>query len=228
MTNRTDLPRTGLPAWIHWPVVAVVLPFRLAWELLAAIGRGVRRWVVRPLAWLWDRLVVRPLAWLWHHLVVRPSAWLWRHVLAPAAAWIWRHLIVRPLAWLFSVTVPLWRALGRALAWAGRGVVAVLSALHRWVLAPAWHGAGRVLRMLYRWVLRPAGLAIAWVWNHTVVPVARLVAWVWNHTVVPVARLIAWIWGHTVTPVARWVRDAVLRPAAAATRAVLAAVGLHR
>jgi hypothetical protein len=175
--------------------------------------------------------VARPAAWLWRHLVARPAAWLWRHVLVPAAVWAARGvrwLLVTPLAWLFSVTVPLWRALGRALAWTGRALLAVLTATHRWVLAPAWRGAGWVLRMLYRLLLRPAGLAVAWVWRHTVVPAARLVAWVWAHTVVPAARLVAWVWGHTVTPVARWVRDTVLRPTAVATRAVLAAVGLRR
>jgi hypothetical protein len=207
------------PPWIHWPVrvlaVVVVLPIRVAWELLKVVGGFLERYVGRPLAWLWRRLVVVPLSRLAHRLVVVPLRWLARWVWAHRAflvrplVFMVRYLVVVPVAWFFTVTGPMWEALGRGLAWTLEALVAVLSATgrvaYRWVLRPGWLGAGRVLRQLYRWVLRPIGLAIAWVWRWTVVPAWRVVA-----------------------GAGRWVRDAVVRPSAGMARAVLVSVGLRR
>jgi hypothetical protein len=219
------------PAWIHWPIrvlaVVFVLPFRLLWELFRLIGRFLARYVGRPLAWLWHYAVAVPAAFLWRYLVVVPAAWLWQRALRPAlewlarwlivvpAQWLWRHrrqllrpfalvlhyLLVVSIAWLWAVTAPLWRGLGRGLWWVltglGRGIAAVLTA--------GWRGAGWLLCQLYRWVLRPAGLAIAWCWRRTVVPVWR-----------------------ALTAAGRRVHASILRPGADAARAVLVSVGVRR
>src|SRR4051794_2723723 len=101
------------PACIQWPVrvlaVIVVLPFRLAWELLTAVGRFLERYVGGPLAWLWQRLVVVPLTFLWHWLVVVPATWLWRWAVVVPATWLWRWAVVVPLSWLahWLLVVPL-------------------------------------------------------------------------------------------------------------------------
>ncbi|AGZ43871.1 hypothetical protein [Actinoplanes friuliensis] len=226
--NETPTP----PAWIHWPIrvlaVIFVLPFRLLWELLVVIGRFLARYVGRPLAWLFHHAVVVPVAWVWHYVVVVPISWLWRHLvvvplewlahrlLVVPGRWLWarrrwalrpfgllvRYLLVIPVVWFFTVTEPLWTALGQALVWTftmiGRGIDAVAVLAYRWVLHPGWIGAGWVLRQAYRWLLRPVGLAIAWVWRHTVVPAYRM-----------------------ISASGRWVREAVLRP-------VLVSVGLRR
>ncbi|MFG1806083.1 hypothetical protein ACGFMP_06395, partial [Streptomyces sp. NPDC049040] len=75
---------------------AVVLPIRLLWDLLAAIGRAFRT----ALLWVWRRVLVPPLAFAWRYLFVWPVAALWRHVVVPAGralAWGWRVLVVVPL-----------------------------------------------------------------------------------------------------------------------------------
>lgn len=196
------------PPWIQWPVrvvaVVVVLPFRVAWELLKVVGGFLERYVGRPLAWLWRRLVVVPLSRLAHWLVVVPLRWLarwvWTHraFLVRPLVFLVRYLVVVPVAWFFTVTGPVWEALGRGLAW-------TVESLYRWILLPGWLGTGWVLRQLYRWLFRPIGLAIAWAWGWTVVPAWRVVA-----------------------GAGRWVRDTVVRPGAGMARAVLVSVGLRR
>ncbi|MGA5300371.1 hypothetical protein ACPCHT_10605 [Nucisporomicrobium flavum] len=208
------------PAWIDWPVrvlaVIFVLPFRLLWELLGVIGRFLARWVGRPLAWLGHHLIVVPVSFLWHYLVAVPGRWLWRWlVVVPVnwlGRWLWqrrwivvrplaflvRYLLVIPVGWLLAVVTPV-------LVVIGNGIAAVARGFARLVLVPGWRGAGWVLWQVYRWLLRPVGLAVRWVWRHTVVPVYR-----------------------TVAAAGRWVQDAVLRPAAEMGRAVLVSVGLRR
>ena len=80
--------------------------------------------------------------------------------------------------------------------------------LVRWVLIPGWHGAGWILAQVYRWLLRPVGRAFVWVW--------RSLVWLWRVTVLPGWRLAA--------AGGRWVRQSVLRPAAAAARSMAGAV----
>ncbi|MEV4639686.1 hypothetical protein AB0J80_20245 [Actinoplanes sp. NPDC049548] len=219
------------PPWVQWPVrvfaVVVVLPLRLAWELLSAVGRFLERWVGRPLAWLWHRAVMIPLSFLWRRLVVVPLSFLWRwSVVVPFSllgrwfwahrrflsrpfVWLLRYLVVVPVVWFFSVTAPVWQAVGRAVAWTLETLVSVITAVarvaYRWFLLPGWRGAGWLLRQLYRWILRPAGLVIAGVWRWTVVPAWRVAA-----------------------GAGRWVRDTVVRPGAGMARAVLVSVGLLR
>ncbi|MFG2096400.1 hypothetical protein ACGFN2_22860, partial [Streptomyces sp. NPDC048612] len=76
-------------------VLVLVVPVRLVWDALAALGRAVHRSVLRPvgrgLAWLGHTLVVVPVAWAWRTLVVAPAVWFGRYVLAPVG---------RGIAWL--------------------------------------------------------------------------------------------------------------------------------
>ncbi|WP_446219317.1 hypothetical protein [Micromonospora sp. IBHARD004] len=77
-------------------------------------------------------------------------------------------------------------------------------------------------------LLRPAGLALRWLWRHTVVPLGRAVRATWRHTAVPLARAVRAGWRATVGPTRRWVRRAVLDPVRLASREVLTALGLRR
>ncbi len=101
--------------------LVVVLPVRLAWELLAAIGRGLHRWVFAPTIRFVDRWLLRPLGWLLRHLIWVPLLWA-----ARAASWLWRTLVWLPLAWLGDGVAWLWRtALWPPLRWCGRRLARV-------------------------------------------------------------------------------------------------------
>ncbi|MBT0769731.1 hypothetical protein KIH74_12405 [Kineosporia sp. J2-2] len=225
---------TGSDPYVPWPVrvlaVVLVLPFRLAWELLALAGRVLVDFVLVPLARLFEMLIVRPLRFLWRYLVVLPLGWVWNRLLRPLLRFFWRYLLVIPLTWLadqisrvvrwfgrmimavLRATAPFWKLLGRLfLVFVVDPLVWLLRCLHRYVLRPGWEGAGWVLHQLYRWTLRPLGralgLALGWLWRHTVVPLARAAAWFWRHTVVAAVhaagRVCRWTWQHTVAPVGR-------------------------
>ncbi|WP_406076870.1 hypothetical protein [Micromonospora sp. NBC_00858] len=218
-------PAADPPAAAELPLVAavargvalvVVLPVRLLWELIAATGRllyryllgptgrFLRRWLLAPLAWALHRLLWVPLVWVARTFVWLPLVWLghvmaWvaRVVLRPplvlfgrALVWLVEHLVVRPLRWLGTVLAP-----------AGRLVVAAV--------VGAWRVAGWLLRLLYR-------------------PLLRGLRWAWSAIVVPVARGVGAAWRATVSPVARWIRRSVLDPARLASREVLTALGLRR
>ncbi|MFE1175909.1 hypothetical protein ACFW5B_26505, partial [Streptomyces sp. NPDC058773] len=80
-------------------VLVLVVPVRLVWDALAALGRALHRTVLRPfgrgLAWLWHTLVVLPVAWAWRTLVVAPLRFLRQYVLTPLGrgiAWLLRGL----------------------------------------------------------------------------------------------------------------------------------------
>ncbi|MGA4949734.1 hypothetical protein ACPCTJ_15695, partial [Streptomyces lydicamycinicus] len=91
-------------------VLVLVVPVRLVWDALAALGRAVHRTALRPLgrglAWLWHTLVVIPVAWTWRTLVVAPLGWFRRSVLTPVG---------RGIAWLV-------RGLGVGLLWLGKAL----------------------------------------------------------------------------------------------------------
>jgi hypothetical protein len=88
------------PGCLTIPVLVVVVPLRLLWELLALIGRLLDACVLRPIRWVLHNAVVRPLRWLLINLVLRPAAWLLR------------LLIVQPLRWLArTVLAPIGRLL---------------------------------------------------------------------------------------------------------------------
>lgn len=193
-----------IPDWIRWPVrllaLIFVLPVRLGWAALVAVGRFGYRYLLRPIGWLLDRAIWRPLRWLFLNLLWRPLGWLGH------------YLLVVPVRWLFRVCRPGLRVVGRALVavarWIGRGLQAgwrvvgpgvVLVGRVLWAaLVWSWRVVGAVLGFLYRLFVRPIGLAVAWLWR------------------------------VTIAPAGRWVRDVVWRPLADATRDVLVALGLRR
>ena len=219
------------PGWITWPArvlaAVVVVPARLAWEVLRACGRFLHRYLLAPIGWLLTVAVWRPLAFLAYHLVVIPARAFGHFVLRPLGValrwffwlplvWLAVHLLVLPLRFLAAALAPVWSWLGRAARGLWRCAEAVAAWAYRWLFRPiglaaawAWQLSTAVLaavaRFFYRYLLRPVGLTITWTWRHTVVAPAR---WV-NRT----------LW----TPIRRFVRDSVLRPAAATTRAVLSA-----
>ncbi|GGU33841.1 hypothetical protein [Streptomyces daghestanicus] len=205
---------------------------------------GLWRYVVVPLAkaagWLGLLLVVRPVRWV-YRWVLSPAghalAWCWARLVVPvgdalwaAGTWLARYLLVRPLQWAYRwVLTPVGHALawcGRGVAWCVRTVVAGIAwavswvvrvllvwpalALWRWVLAPV----GRVLAV----VGREAGDALGHAWRiagRISLAVGRflgtLLRWIFVEPV-------RWVYRTVLTPVGHVVRDAVLRPAAAAAR----------
>jgi hypothetical protein len=208
-----------LPVVLFWRY-AVVLPFGLLWEALRVLGRFLEQYVARPLVWLWQNAVVVPVVWLWRNAVVLPVVMFWRYavvlpitylVIGPltwlwprfvrALRWLGHWLIEVPWAWFARVIARLWRPLERALITLERGIELVLQGLFRWVLLPGWHGAGWILAQVYQWVLRPVGLAVAWGWRRTVLPLWRMAA-----------------------AGGRWTRELVLRPASAVVTSVLATI----
>ena len=221
-----DVPE--LAPWLRWPVwvtaAVVVLPVRLLWEALLVLGRLLERYVGRPLLWLWHNVVVVPVLLFWRYLVVLPVVLFWRyavvlpiryllhHLVIGLLTWLWPRfvrvlrwlghwLIEVPWAWFAPVIARLWRPLERALITLERGIELVLRGLLRRVLLPGWHGAGWILAQVYRWVLRPVGLAVAWGWRRTVLPLWRMAA-----------------------AGGRWTRESVLRPASAVVTSVLATI----
>src|SRR5437899_978301 len=76
--------------------LVIVLPVRLLWDALAAVGRALERYVLAPFG--------RGLAWLGRWLVVVPAVALWRYVLSPVG---------RGIGWVL-------RMLGLGLVWLGR------------------------------------------------------------------------------------------------------------
>lgn len=210
----------------------MVLPFRLLWEAAKLIGRFLQRYVVAPLTWLWRHLVVVPVLWLsrliwsgltvlggWVWTAVRivigvPLTWLWRELLRPALRALWRY-VLRPVfvGVVLGITFLIERVLAPAVRFVYDWLLAPIGRAILWFLRAGWAGTSWLGRQFYRFVLRPFGIAVAWVWRYTFGALFRG---------------IAWVWGVTVTPAARWVRDEILRPAAAAARSVLVAFGLRR
>ncbi|MET7402815.1 hypothetical protein ABZS66_55980 [Dactylosporangium sp. NPDC005572] len=217
-----------LPAWLAWPIravaVVVVVPFKLAWDLLVLVGGWIWRYIGKPVGWFLHYCILRPVAYAFYYVVWVPLHWLVVNVLWRPLAWLGRHVLLPLLTALWHGLValkPVWVFLGRVLLEAARGV--------------AW-----ALRLLYRYVLTPLGKALyyalvvplVFVWQWVVVPVARAVAWAWNHSVVLLWRYlvvipIRWTWRTLVVPPAKWVHAAILHPTAEATRRVLAAIGLR-
>jgi hypothetical protein len=207
-----------LAAAIRLPVrvvaFVVVLPLRLLWDLLAAVGRAGRTGFL----WVWRNVLAPPLAFVWRYLVVWPLATLYRYVLVPlgkALAFLWRYLVVWPLAALWRyVLAPIGRVLilpvARAL------VTAAAFLVHYLLVVP--------LGFLWRYVLVPVarevGAALALAWRGTAYvsrAVGRAIGWVFR---VLVAVPVAFVWNLTLGPVLRWCVRAVLRPAAEAVAEV--------
>lgn len=208
------------------PALIIVVPIRLLWELLSAIGRFTRAYVLRPLGLLAYAVLVRPLVWL----VRRPLWWLIRHPLW----WVLRVLILQPSRWVVErLVVPLGRMILRyvlrpawiAFAW----VVTIL-----WIpvaFAARWIGRGLAALWRVLWPLLAAfGRVLAWTWHLAGVVLFYLLIWplriVWRGVVRPVLGALRWAWRLTVSPAARWLRRHVWEPARAAGRSVSRALGL--
>ncbi|WP_433331869.1 hypothetical protein [Spirillospora sp. CA-294931] len=221
------------PAWIVYParVVAlvVVLPLRLAYELLAATGRRLGRalrailspigaffaWLGRGVAAafaglrrLWTRGVTRPLGWLWTNAVVRPLS-----LLGQALAWLWTNAVARPVGWLVSVvilgTLRLFgRGSGRFARWFSRAVLAPIGRFLKLVLVRPLKGAGH----LFMIALKGIGTALVWLVMVLVVAPAVLL---WRYVLRPPLLGLAWL--------AHWIGGGLAacgRGAAAFARAV--------
>ncbi|KUO13909.1 hypothetical protein [Streptomyces sp. DSM 15324] len=185
---------------------------RLYARVLTPVGHAVvwlvRYGIVLPVLWTVRYAVVVPVRWLVRYLVVVPARWAYAWILAPvgrAAAWcavgLWR---------LLGLLVT---GLGTAVYWIAR-VLLVLPALAlwRWVLVPV----GRFLGVLAREV----GDALGHAWRiagHLSRAVGRFLATLFRWVVVEPVRLV---YRTVLTPVGHAVRDAVLKPAAQAARAV--------
>ena len=82
---------------------AMVWAWHTAGRALRLTGRGLYRYVLRPLgrstAWLWNHTVVlayRGVLVLWRVGVVAPARWLSRALFAPAGRWV-RTAVLRPV-----------------------------------------------------------------------------------------------------------------------------------
>jgi hypothetical protein len=227
-----DVPE--LAPWIRWPVwvlaAVVVLPLRLLWELLQALGGFLVRYVGRPLVWLWFYLVVVPGWWLLRHVVVpplrllrellqalggflvryvgRPLVWLWFYLVVVPGSWFLRHAIVRPLRFLlrYLVIVPLtwlWPGLVLVVPWLAYWLIAVPFAWCWRVSAPLLRFLGQALTALANGV----GVLIRGIFQRVLMPGWQGAGWILGHiyrwVLRPVGRAVAWVWRRTVLPVWR-------------------------
>ncbi|MGW7438315.1 hypothetical protein [Streptomyces sp. NPDC054849] len=207
----------------------VVLPVRVVWELLAALGRVLHRHVLGPLMVHVVGPVLRGLGWLVATLLrllfVWPWVALWRYVLRPVGSWLYAYLLAPAGRVLYAYLLrPLGLALARlvGLTWryvlvpVGRALLWLALAVHRYLLLP-----------LHRYVLAPLGRALAWAWY-----VAGLIAgglwWgcAWAGRVlvgwpaVQVYRYVLTPAGHLARAVWRPVRDTVREVRAEVRRAL--------
>ncbi|MGP3772146.1 hypothetical protein ACTWJ8_15050 [Streptomyces sp. SDT5-1] len=178
-------------------MVVVVVPLRLVWDALAAVGRFLGRWLLLPFA--------RAIGWVLYGLLVWPILMLWRYVLAPigrALLWLGRVLLVVPAVWLYvHVLAPVGRALWRY----------VLAPIGTYVLAPI----GRALAVVGREVWD--ALRVAWrVAGYVSRAVGRALRWL-------IVDPLRWVYRTVLTPVGHVVRDYVLRPVARVAASVRAA-----
>lgn len=209
-------PSVGL-----WRYVLVPLGGAVTWlgrVLVVLLALAVHRWVLTPLGHALTAVgtgILSGLVWLGRHLVVVPSAWVYRWILTPVGhvlAWCGGGLL-----WCGTGLVRLLTALvtgiGTGLYRTAR-ILLVLPALAVWrrVLAPA----GRVLGV----VAREAGAALGHAWRvagYVSLAVGRALGTLLRWILVEPVR---WVYRSVLTPVGHAVRDAVLRPAVEAARAV--------
>ncbi|MFB7337453.1 hypothetical protein ACFC00_38460 [Streptomyces adustus] len=176
-------------------------------RLLTPVGRAAA-WVLRGVGLVLAALatgVCAGVVWLVRYLVAVPAVWTYRWILAPVG---------RGAAWLAGAVVA---GTSFCLYWTA-GVLLVLPALALWrrVLLPV----GRFLAV----VAREVGDALGHAWRiagHISLRVGRLLGTLFRWIFVePVRRA----YRSVLTPVGHFLRDAVLRPAAAAAREVGRAV----
>jgi hypothetical protein len=230
----TENPPAGCLTWPARVIaILIVVPLRLLWEVIAAIGRAVETWVIRPIALLLYHVLVRPVRWLLTVLVVIPLRWIWQAIFTPVGRWLWTYAVVPVaravgwlLGWLLLIILTPFVYVGELI---GKG----LRVFYRWI-KPALAALGRVLAaaLSYAWgvavvVVRFIGRVL----YHTVV---RPVRWLWRTVVRPVlvamGLAIAWAWRVAVVQPARWTHKNVLRPATQTVtevgRTVIRAFGL--
>jgi hypothetical protein len=232
--RRTSV-ESDAPGCLAIPLLIIVVPIRLLWEVLSALERFVQAYVVRPIGWLLYNGLVRPLGWVLRVLVLRPAWWVLRVLVLRPLWWVLRVLVFQPARWVWqAVLVPLGRVFLRyvlkplwtALAWVITMVWVPFAHLARWLV--------RGLVALWRVVLWPFlaafGRLVAWTWHLAGVVLFHLlvrpVRFLWRVTVRPVLRAIAYAWRSTVVPAGRWVRVRAWEPARAAGRSVSRALGL--
>jgi hypothetical protein len=201
----------GSPGCVTIPLLIIVLPVRLLWEVLSVIGRLLGAYVLRPLGWLLYNALVRPVAWVLRELVWRPIRWALRVLVVVPLRWVGRRILL-PLgrALLRYVLVPLLSGLAWLVMLVARPVGRVLAAL--WPVLAAF---GRLLA--HTW--RLAGVIL----HHLLV---RPLKFLWRVVLRPVLRAVRRIWRATVVPAARWFRHHVGEPVRAAGRSVSRALGL--
>ncbi|MBW5480664.1 hypothetical protein [Streptomyces bambusae] len=195
---------------VRFPVkvvaVLVVLPVRALWELLAACGRFLGRYVLGPLC----TYVLVPLL---KAVFVWPWVALWRYVVVPVGRFLYRFVVV-PLAYVFG-------PLALAVAWLDQALTLVLivwpwTVVYRGLLRPVGLAVGWIARMLGRYVLRP-------LYDYVLAPLGQLLAWAWGVA----GRILAWFgrglrwvaWVVLGLP-AVWIYRHVLTPVGHAVRAV--------
>ncbi|WP_234334312.1 hypothetical protein [Streptomyces sp. NRRL B-1347] len=94
------------------------------------------------------------------------------------------------------------RPLGRALAWFGRGIGAVLGFVGKALFVWPWVA-------LWRFVLKPIGLGLLWL-GHVLVVVPAV--WVYRWVLTPVGHGLAWLGRVLVVEPARWLYARLLTP----------------
>ncbi|AEN09920.1 MULTISPECIES: hypothetical protein [unclassified Streptomyces] len=215
-------------------VLVLILPVRMAWDLLVAGARVLDRVLLRPLGrglgQVYDHVVApvgRALGWLALAVLMWPWIGLWRYVLVPVA----RYGTVVPLTWLYAHALTpaghglrrAWRELvvpaGRAVADAVAAVLTVLLVrpavgLWRGVLRPLGRAAGRLVAYL---LVIPAG----WVYHRVLTPAGHAVV----RSLAALGAGIAAV-GRGLVAVAAWlVVTLLVVPVSWAYRRVLAPVG---
>ncbi|MER6067255.1 hypothetical protein ABT187_00025 [Streptomyces sp. NPDC001817] len=203
---RTRQPEGCLTVAIRVPlrivVLVLVVPVRMAWDVLVATGRFLRDTVLR--------LLGRALLWAGTALFVRPLAGLWRHALVPvgrALARLGTVLVVVPAAWVYARVLS---PVGHAVTWLLRGIATILAA--------AGNGVCTAVTWLARYLLV---VPARWLYDRVLTPVGRAVA--------RCARGLGWLLGMIGTGIGvalyGTLRVLLVLPALALWRWVLAPVG---
>ncbi|MGW8780043.1 hypothetical protein ACWGNM_18575 [Streptomyces sp. NPDC055796] len=209
----------------------VVLPVRVVWDLLVALGQAARRHVLGPFSvYVLQPLlrgIGRVLAVLLKLVFVWPWVGAWRYLVRPVHAYL-----LAPAGRVLHAY--LLRPLGEALAWVGRGGMRYLLAplakavawtlwalcmtlfvwpwvgLWRYVLAPVGRGLAWLGGVFHRYVLTPLGQALAWtgavLHRYLLRPVGL---GLYRYVLVPLGQVLVWAWhvaGRIVRAVWRGVR----------------------
>jgi hypothetical protein len=217
--------------------VLIVVPLRLLWEAVAAIGRFLNAFVLRPIGWLCTTLILTPLRWLFMTLVVAPLRWLllwlvvrpasllYRAVIVPVCRALYRYLLAPIGRGLRLIVVGLAIVVFTPIAWVVGGVVKGVLAVYRFV-RPALAAFGHLLMDALSFGWRVADAVVRFVGLVLYQVIVRPVRWLWRALVRPVLAAVWWAWKLLVVVPVRWVTVSVLRPVGGAARSVLRAMGV--